>query len=647
MIRFIRYAAIAGCLFLFILSCKKSSFTGGSDKRGGSDVVVTPPEDEGENPWADYDGDGIPDCLPDCTPPADYDGGGNGDGNRGGDGTGDGSDGSDDDGTGKVHEDIGITPEEIGELTGLSEDERRKSLLKKTFSSSKKDSFWIVSRPDGSVNKGHVYYFELVNDQPVPGDQGKPWKRHWTYDHVGTGSRTYVTEGGLMFSNNNGHFYFVDPEGTPDESHLNSVGAHKKLSGPDGDERSCLVSYKKNGKRMVGFAFGNGRFGELELADTAPYAPVWSTYTKSTVDASGRLGFHGWGYSCFIDQERNIFYSQWAREQGAALRLDTMQVVDRKSVAPNAGFRNPDMGKAAGNVNGGASYAMAGDASGNILNGEGFYTFAHDTLSGVVLGSAKDERSLFIYPEKCLSTDPGCTKAEIKTAKLGSMKVGPMSPLRSGGVIGVSRRNPGTVSLLKWDGTDLDITPLATTRGELSVLGSELASLNPATNAQRTFHANTAVAELSSGPNVSQGMAATLLAALCVLLIACANVANLLLARGADRANEVGLRLALGAGRGRIVRQLLTESTLLATVGGAIGVIMSVWGVRGLASLTPPQMARSSELYVDGRTVMAGMAIALVSVLVFGLGPALRTLAMSERRGLKASFTPRGGRMGL
>lgn len=466
MIRFIRYAAIAGCLFLFILSCKKSSFTGGSDKRGGSDVVVTPPEDEGENPWADYDGDGIPDCLPDCTPPADYDGGGNGDGNRGGDGTGDGSDGSDDDGTGKVHEDIGITPEEIGELTGLSEDERRKSLLKKTFSSSKKDSFWIVSRPDGSVNKGHVYYFELVNDQPVPGDQGKPWKRHWTYDHVGTGSRTYVTEGGLMFSNNNGHFYFVDPEGTPDESHLNSVGAHKKLSGPDGDERSCLVSYKKNGKRMVGFAFGNGRFGELELADTAPYAPVWSTYTKSTVDASGRLGFHGWGYSCFIDQERNIFYSQWAREQGAALRLDTMQVVDRKSVAPNAGFRNPDMGKAAGNVNGGASYAMAGDASGNILNGEGFYTFAHDTLSGVVLGSAKDERSLFIYPEKCLSTDPGCTKAEIKTAKLGSMKVGPMSPLRSGGVIGVSRRNPGTVSLLKWDGTDLDITPLATTRGD-------------------------------------------------------------------------------------------------------------------------------------------------------------------------------------
>ncbi len=120
-----------------------------------------------------------------------------------------------------------------------------------------------------------------------------------------------------------------------------------------------------------------------------------------------------------------------------------------------------------------------------------------------------------------------------------------------------------------------------------------------------------------------QGSAISSVAVFFVLLIACANVANLLLARGAGRGREIALRGALGAGRRRIARQLLTESVILAFVGGAAGLFVAVLGIRGIVGLIPPIFPRLDEIGLDPRTLAFTAALTLVSGLVFGLLPAL------------------------
>lgn len=111
-----------------------------------------------------------------------------------------------------------------------------------------------------------------------------------------------------------------------------------------------------------------------------------------------------------------------------------------------------------------------------------------------------------------------------------------------------------------------------------------------------------------------------------VLLIACANVGNLLLARAVGRQKEIGVRLSLGAGRGRIVRQLLSESLVLAGMGGALGLLLTNWGKNALTLLMPPApFPIGADVEMNGRITVFAIGVAAATALLFGLVPALRS----------------------
>ncbi len=130
-------------------------------------------------------------------------------------------------------------------------------------------------------------------------------------------------------------------------------------------------------------------------------------------------------------------------------------------------------------------------------------------------------------------------------------------------------------------------------------------------------------------------------AVLFVLLIACVNVANLLLARAADRGRELAVRSALGAGRLRISRQLLIESLVLAAIAGVLGLVLTVWGIRGLVAIMPDWFPRVDEIGLDLRVVAYTGVIALGAGVLFGLAPAWQ----AARADLRGALTE-GGRGG-
>src|SRR5690348_14206000 len=127
-----------------------------------------------------------------------------------------------------------------------------------------------------------------------------------------------------------------------------------------------------------------------------------------------------------------------------------------------------------------------------------------------------------------------------------------------------------------------------------------------------------------------------------VLLIACANIANLLLTRATSRAREIAVRTTLGAGRARIVRQLLSESAVLGLLGGVTGIAFAYWGVQGLSSLLPASLPRVNAIRVDNFVLGFALLLSAIASCAFGLAPAL----FAANSNLQSSLREGGGRSG-
>jgi putative ABC transport system permease protein len=141
--------------------------------------------------------------------------------------------------------------------------------------------------------------------------------------------------------------------------------------------------------------------------------------------------------------------------------------------------------------------------------------------------------------------------------------------------------------------------------------------------------------------NVRPAVALLTGAVVLVLLIACANVANLLLARAVDRQKEISIRVALGAGRLRIVRQLVIESLVLALAGGAAGLLLAAWGVSFLTAAAGTALPRAQNVTVDWRVALFAVAVSLLTGLAFGLVPAIQAMRTDVREAL--NLEGRGG----
>jgi predicted permease len=174
---------------------------------------------------------------------------------------------------------------------------------------------------------------------------------------------------------------------------------------------------------------------------------------------------------------------------------------------------------------------------------------------------------------------------------------------------------------------------LAQARSQLSSVGHRLAAQYPDTNKGRTFLAEPLRPDAGGARST---MLLLLGAVTLVLLIACANIASLLLARAVSRERELAMRVALGAGRGRLVRECLTESAVLALVGGAIGTVLAGIGLRPFALLWPGGLPRVQEVELNWHVLAFAFGVSLVSGLLFGLAPALRAPARHLEQALRS-----------
>ena len=170
-------------------------------------------------------------------------------------------------------------------------------------------------------------------------------------------------------------------------------------------------------------------------------------------------------------------------------------------------------------------------------------------------------------------------------------------------------------------------------RTEIGLIGRDLSERYPDTNRDRTLLVDPLRVDVS---DVASTIWLLLGAVTLVLLVACANVASLMLARTFSRERELAMRSALGAGRWRLVRQCLTESAVLGLGGGALGILLAIAGIRPFLAFWPGDLPRAEEVHVDWRVLLFTLAVSLGSGLLFGLAPALRIPIRSLEQTLRS-----------